>query len=83
MRKMWRGSWRHSGRRRATPQVFLRNMRMLYEIFTFIQRAGIMEFERDVEDPDSSRIFPIIPIFCEISPPETSFAIRCACWWSG
>src|SRR5436309_2408154 len=32
-------------------KTFLGYMRMLYEIFCFIQRAGVVEFEKDVEDP--------------------------------
>jgi len=46
-----------------TPRVFLSYMRMLYEIFSFIQRAGVMEFENDVEDPTRSRIFTNHPDF--------------------
>ena len=68
MRKMWRGSLAAFRPPSRTPQVFLRNMRMLYEIFTFIQRAGIMEFEQDVEDPDSSRIFSNHPDFLRDQP---------------
>ncbi len=51
-----------------TPRVFLRYMRMLYEIFSFIQRAGIMEFEDDVEDPAKSRIFSNHPEFLKDLP---------------
>lgn len=36
---------------------------MLYETFGFAQRAGVMELEQDVEDPDSSRIFSQYPEF--------------------
>jgi hypothetical protein len=68
MRKMWRGSLAAFRPPSRTPQVFLRNMRMLYEIFTFIQRAGIMEFEQDVEDPPSSRIFSNHPDFLQDQP---------------
>ena len=51
-----------------TPKVFLRYMRMLYEIFCFIQRAGIMEFESDVEDPTNSRLFKNHPEFLKDLP---------------
>src|SRR4051812_13238275 len=34
-----------------TRQVFLRNMRMLYEVFQFAQRAGINELENDFDRP--------------------------------
>ena len=45
------------------PRSFLRYMRMLYEIFCYMQRAGAMGFERDVEDPRGSRIFSNHPDF--------------------
>jgi chemotaxis protein MotA len=51
-----------------TPKVFLRYMRMLYEIFCFIQRAGIMEFENDVEDPTKSPLFSNHPEFLKDLP---------------
>ena len=47
-------------------------MRMLYEIFCFIQRAGVMEFEKDVENPGSSRIFSNHPEFLK-DPPTRDF----------
>jgi chemotaxis protein MotA len=43
--------------------TFLRYMRMLYEIFAYIQRAGVTEFEGDVENPGSSRLFANHPDF--------------------
>jgi chemotaxis protein MotA len=46
-----------------TPQVFLRHIRMLYEVFCFVQRAGAMELEPDIEDPRKSRIFSNYPEF--------------------
>ena len=55
-----------------TPRVFLRNLRMLYEIFCFIQRAGVTEFEKDVEDPAGSRIFCNHPDFLA-DPPTRDF----------
>jgi chemotaxis protein MotA len=68
MRKMGRG-WLAAFRSPPrTSAVFLRNLRMLYEIFSFIQRAGIMEFENDVEDPDSSRLFANHPEFLQDAP---------------
>src|ERR1035438_6309755 len=68
MRKMGRGCLAAFRSPPRTPQAFLRNMRMLYEIFSFIQRAGIMEFEKDVEDPASSRIFSNHPDFLSDQP---------------
>jgi chemotaxis protein MotA len=53
---------------KRTPQVFLRYMRMLYEIFSFVQRAGIMELENDVEDPSRGRIFSNHPEFLKDLP---------------
>src|SRR5271166_1411788 len=47
IRKMWRGCAAAFRPPARTPQAFLRNMRMMYEIFCFIQRAGVMEFEKD------------------------------------
>ena len=46
-----------------TPQSFLLNLRMLYEVFGFVQRAGFMELEPDIEDPPNSRIFRNYPGF--------------------
>ncbi|MGD0778825.1 MAG: flagellar motor stator protein MotA [Candidatus Solibacter sp.] len=63
MRKMLRGCLAAFRSPPRTRQAFLRNMRMLYEIFCFIQRAGVMEFEQDVEDPVTSRIFSNHPDF--------------------
>ena len=83
MRKMWRGCLAAFRPPSRTPQAFLRNMRMLYEIFTFIQRAGIMEFEQDVEDPGQQpHLLQSSRFSATTSPPATSSAIRCACWWS-
>ena len=72
MRKMGRGCLMAFRPPPRTPQVFLRNMRMLYEIFCFIQRAGILEFEKDVEDPATSRIFSNHPDFLA-DPPTRDF----------
>jgi chemotaxis protein MotA len=70
--RMWRGCLAAFRPPPRTPPVFLRNLRMLYEIFCFIQRAGIMEFENDVEDPASSRIFSNHPEFLA-DPPTRDF----------
>src|SRR5579883_241785 len=43
---------------------FLGHLRMLYELFTYSQRAGgIMQLENDVDDPDASRVFSNHPEF--------------------
>src|SRR5215469_3174400 len=46
-----------------TSAHFLRYLRMLYEVFAFVQRAGIAELESDVENPERSRIFSRYPEF--------------------
>jgi chemotaxis protein MotA len=48
---------------RHSTRTFLRYMRMLYEVFAFIQRAGVAEIEKDVEKPTDSRIFSNHPDF--------------------
>jgi chemotaxis protein MotA len=63
MRKMWYGAISAFRPPPRNPASFLRNMRMLYEIFAYIQRAGVIVFENDVEDPKSSRIFANHPDF--------------------
>jgi chemotaxis protein MotA len=39
------------------------HLRMLYEVFAYIQRAGIVAFENDVDTPEKSRIFSRYPEF--------------------
>ena len=68
MLKMWRGCLAAFRPPVRTSQSFLRSLRMLYEIFCFIQRAGVMEFEKDVEDPGHSRIFANHPEFLRDLP---------------
>jgi chemotaxis protein MotA len=46
-----------------SQKTFLQYMRMVYEVFCYIQRAGVAEFEKDVEDPRKSRIFSNHPDF--------------------
>lgn len=61
--RMWRGTLAAFRPPPHNPKSFLRYMRMLYEIFCYIQRAGVVEFESDVEDPRGSRIFANHPDF--------------------
>ncbi|MCX6628094.1 MAG: MotA/TolQ/ExbB proton channel family protein, partial [Candidatus Solibacter sp.] len=68
MRKMWHGCRAAFRPPRRTRRDLLRNMRMLFEMFSFIQRAGIVEFEKDVEDPAGSRIFSNHPDFLQDLP---------------
>ena len=42
---------------------FLLHLRMLYEVFGFVQRAGIMALENDVDTPQKSQIFGRYPEF--------------------
>ena len=51
-----------------TRGMYLRNLRMLYEVFCFIQRAGVMAFEADVEKPEESRIFCNYPELLKDKP---------------
>jgi chemotaxis protein MotA len=41
----------------------LLHLRMLYEVFGFVQRAGIVAIENDVESPQKSQIFARYPEF--------------------
>src|ERR1039458_9918759 len=68
MLKMLRGAISDFRPPPRDPKCFLRYMRMLYEVFCFIQRAGVIEFENDVEDPKNSRIFSNHPDFPKDAP---------------
>jgi chemotaxis protein MotA len=48
---------------RYTRESFLRHLLMLFEVFVYSQRAGIVGLEPDVEDPPKSRIFSKYPDF--------------------
>jgi len=63
IRRMGRGAWATFRPPVRTRPVFLQHIRMLYEVFCYMQRAGAMEMERDVEDPPRSRIFANHPKF--------------------
>jgi len=41
----------------------LRHLRMLFEVFSFVQRAGIVALENDVESPQKSPLFKRYPEF--------------------
>jgi chemotaxis protein MotA len=65
IRKMWTGALLVF---RASPHTrgrFLRHLRMLYEVLSYAQRAGMVELERDVESPRQSRIFSRYPEFLD------------------
>jgi len=63
IRKMWRGAAAALRAPAQTRQSMVRYLRMLYEVFGFVQRAGIVALEQDVEDPVKSRIFSNYPEF--------------------
>jgi chemotaxis protein MotA len=46
---------------RHSQESFLLGLRMLYEVFTFARKAGMIELEREVEEPENSRIFSRYP----------------------
>jgi len=48
---------------RHTRESFLRHLLMLFEVFVYSQKAGIMSLESDVENPAKSRIFSRYPGF--------------------
>jgi chemotaxis protein MotA len=63
IRQMAQGAWAAFRPPARTPEVFLRHIRMLYEVFCFVQRAGASDLEPDVENPAQSRIFSNYPDF--------------------
>jgi len=63
IRKMLRGARDAFRPPLYTRQSFLLHLRMLYEVFGFVQRAGIVALEGDVENPRKSLIFSRYPAF--------------------
>lgn len=61
IRKMISGAFTAFREAPCSRGLYLRNLRMLYEVFSFAQRAGAMALEPDVEDPKRSRIFSQYP----------------------
>lgn len=61
IRRMLRGAFRAFLSTPYTRASYLRSLRMLYEVFSFAQRAGVMALESDIEDPPKSRIFSHYP----------------------
>ncbi len=61
IRRMARGAFKAFLSRPYTRGSYLRSLRMLYEVFSFAQRAGVMALESDVETPEKSRIFSNYP----------------------
>jgi chemotaxis protein MotA len=69
IRKMWRGAAAAFRAPAQTRQSLIRYLRMLYEVFSFVQRAGIVALEQDVEEPAQSAIFANYPEF--LADPNT------------
>ncbi len=63
IRKMARGVVAAFGPPLHTRHTFVRSLRMLYEVFGFIQREGVTGFENDVDDPAKSAVFSKYPEF--------------------
>ncbi len=64
IRKMLSGVWATIHSPGPDRETFLRHLRMLFELFTYSQRArGMMALEKDVEDPSTSPIFSHYPQF--------------------
>ncbi len=63
IRKMARGIFKALRGRALTKRALLRCLLMLYEVFAYAQRAGVIRLEDDVENPHSSRIFSNYPEF--------------------
>jgi chemotaxis protein MotA len=68
IRKMGRGVRAAFGPEPHTRESFLRYLRLLYEVFSFIRRQGAAEFEQDVEHPDKSKLFGRFPEFLQDRP---------------
>lgn len=61
IRKTFRGAWNVWRSPKHSEHSYVRTLRMLYELFTYGQRAGMGNLEADVEDPKSSPIFSNYP----------------------
>ena len=61
IRRMAKGAFKAFRSTPYTRASYLRSLRLLYEVFSFAQRAGVMALESDVEDPAKSRIFSHYP----------------------
>jgi chemotaxis protein MotA len=62
---------------RRTKESVLRSLRMLYEIFSYAQRAGVMALEPHVEEPESSAIFSRYP---ELLNDRATLRFLCDSW---
>src|ERR1700733_3700662 len=57
IRKMALGLGAVFSQQRNTNGTFLKCLRMLYEVFVYSQRAGMMGLEPEIEEPRKSRLF--------------------------
>src|SRR5204863_9513962 len=69
--RMWLGAVSAFRPPRRSPAVFLKHLRMLYEVFSYVQRAGIVALEGDVEEPEKSAIFTNHPEFLRDRPTRS------------
>jgi chemotaxis protein MotA len=63
IKRMAKGFQQAFHRSKYTSAYYLLNLRMLYELFSFAQRAGVAALEKEIEDPDKSSIFTNYPVF--------------------
>lgn len=72
--KMFRGARAILARPRHNRDLYLRSLRLLYEVFAYVQRAGVAALEQDVEEPRASRIFANYP---ELLQDESTLHFLC------
>jgi chemotaxis protein MotA len=68
IRKMVRGAWAVLFPRLPGRTAYLRVLRLLYEVFCYLQRAGTLNLEAHVENPQSSPIFSEYPELLKDTP---------------
>lgn len=80
IRKMAQGATAVFFQPRRTKQSVLRSLRMLYEVFCYAQRAGVMPLEPHVEGPQSSSICSRYP---ELLRDGATLRFLCDSWRIG
>jgi chemotaxis protein MotA len=78
--KMLRGVGKVLFSRASGRMAYLRVLRMLYEVLSYLQRAGQLNLENHIEDLESSSIFSQYPELLNDKQPLSSCAIPYACW---
>jgi chemotaxis protein MotA len=48
-----------------TQEFYQLHLRMLYELFAYAQRVGVMALEKEIEDPRQSQVFKNYPMFLQ------------------